>query len=117
MSMNFLLWLQGLRSPLLTAFFTAMTFLGSEDFLLLFVPLIYWCVNRTLGLRVASVFFASEYVNEVLKGVVAEPRPGPPVEPLAQDTAPGTAWPSGHAENTAAVWGSLAGLVRRGWLL
>ena len=81
------------------------------------MPVIYWCVNRTLGLRLAGVFFASQYLNEVLKGIVAEPRPGPPVVPLDQDTAPGTAWPSGHAENSAALWGAFAGLVRRGWLL
>src|SRR5262249_3757044 len=39
--------------------------------------------------------------------------PGPPIIPLALDTAQGAAWPSGHAQNTAAVWGTFAALLRR----
>ncbi len=109
---DLLLWLQGLRHPVLTGFFALMTFFGSEEFILIFLAVIYWCVNRTVGLRVALVFIGSQYANEVLKYVAHEPRPGPPVEPLYTDTAPGAAWPSGHAQNTAAAWGTLAGLIR-----
>jgi membrane-associated phospholipid phosphatase len=109
---DLLLWLQGLRNPLLTGFFALMTFVGSEEFILAFLALVYWCVNRTLGLRLGLVFIGSQYLNEVLKGVVNEARPGPPVAPLYPETATGSAWPSGHAQNTAATWGTLAGLVR-----
>src|SRR5690349_23590805 len=101
---DLLVWLQGLRTPLLTQFFALMTFFGSEEFILAFLALVYWCVNRTVGLRLGLVFIGSQYVNEVLKGIVDEPRPGPPVEPLYTDTAPGSSWPSGHAQNTAAAW-------------
>jgi hypothetical protein len=69
-------------------------------------------VNRTVGLRVGMVFIGSQYTNEVLKGFVNEARPVSPVEPLYTDTAPGSSWPSGHAQNTAAAWGTLAGLIR-----
>ena len=109
---NLLLWVQGLRNPLLTGFFALMTFFGSEEFILAFLALVYWCVNRTAGLRVGLVVIGSQYINEVLKYVAHEPRPGSPVEPLYTDTAPGWAWPSGHAQNTAAAWGTLAGLIR-----
>jgi membrane-associated phospholipid phosphatase len=109
---DLLVWVQGLRNPLLTGFFALMTFFGSEEFILAFLALVYWCVNRTVGLRVGLVFIGSQYVNEVLKYVAHEPRPGSPVEPLYTDTAPGWAWPSGHAQNTAAAWGTLAGLIR-----
>jgi membrane-associated phospholipid phosphatase len=109
---DLLVWLQGLRNPLLTQFFALMTFFGSEEFILAFLALVYWCVNRTVGLRLGLVFIGSQYANEVLKGLVNEPRPGPPVEPLHPETAPGAAWPSGHAQNTAAAWGTLAGLIR-----
>lgn len=109
---DLLVWLQGLRNPLLTQFFALMTFFGSEEFILAFLALVYWCVSRTVGLRLGLVFIGSQYANEVLKGLVNEPRPGPPVEPLHPETAPGAAWPSGHAQNTAAAWGTLAGLIR-----
>jgi membrane-associated phospholipid phosphatase len=109
---DLLVGLQGLRNPLLTGFFALMTFVGSEEFILAFLALVYWCVNRTVGLRLGLVFIGSQYLNEVLKGVINEARPGPPIEPLYPDTAPGSSWPSGHAQNTAAAWGTLAGLVR-----
>lgn len=109
---DLLVWLQGLRNPLLTQFFALMTFFGSEEFILAFLALVYWCVSRTVGLRLGLVFIGSQYANEVLKGLVNEPRPGPPVEPLHPETAPGAAWPSGHAQNSAAAWGTLAGLIR-----
>jgi membrane-associated phospholipid phosphatase len=96
----------------LTPFFALMTFFGSEEFILAFLAVVYWCVNRTVGLRLGLVFIGSQYANEVVKGLVIEPRPGPPIEPLYPETAPGSAWPSGHAQNSAATWGTLAGLIR-----
>src|SRR5262249_17504902 len=97
----------------LTAFFTAMTSLGSEEFILAFLAVVYWCVNRTLGLRLGLVLIGSQYLNELLKAWANTARPGPPIIPLALDTAQGAAWPSGHAQNTAAVWGTFAALLRR----
>src|SRR4051794_6684053 len=96
---DFLLWLQGLRNPLLDAFFGIVTFIGSEEFLLLFLAVVYWCVNRTLGLRLAVVLLCSQYVNEVLKNLTLVARPfeaNPAIQPLYPDTAIGTSsWPSG----------------------
>ncbi len=113
---DFLLWLQDRRSPALTALFGLITFLGSEDFLLLLVPLVYWCINRTLGLRLTLVLLGSQYLNETLKEWIAQPRPGPPLLPLLPATGGGYGFPSGHAQNTAALWGTLAGLTRRPWV-
>ena len=112
-STDFLLWLQDHRNPVLTALFGLITFLGSEDFLLLLVPLVYWCINRTLGLRLTLALLGSEYLNQTLKEWIAEPRPGPPLLPLLPETGGGYGFPSGHAQNTAALWGTLAGLIRR----
>jgi membrane-associated phospholipid phosphatase len=114
---DFLLWLQELRNPVFTAFFAAMTFIGSEEFLLLFLAVVYWCVNRTLGLRLGLVLLGSEYVNELLKDATSVTRPHAPIVPLYTDTTLGTSsWPSGHAQNTAALWGTLAALVRLRWV-
>lgn len=120
-STDFLLWLQGLRNPIFDAFFFAMTFIGSEEFLLLFLAVVYWCVNRTVGLQIAVVLLCSQYANEVLKNLTAIARPfeaNPAIIPLFPDTTIETpAWPSGHAQNTAALWITFAGLVRRSWLM
>ncbi len=112
-STDFLLWLQDHRNPLLTTVFGALTFLGSEDFLLLLVPVVYWCINRTLGLRITLALLGSQYLNQTLKEWIAEPRPGPPLITLLPDTGGGYGFPSGHAQNSAALWGTLAGLLRQ----
>ena len=112
-AIDFLLWLQGLRNGLLDGFFALITFLGSEEFLLAFLALVYWCYNRTVGLRLAVVFLASQYINSLLKTFTNVQRPGPPIVPLNEETTLGTSsWPSGHAQNSAAAFGTLAGLVR-----
>lgn len=113
-AIDFLLWLQGLRNGVLDGFFALMTFLGSEEFLLAFLALVYWCYNRTVGLRLAVVFLMSQYVNSVLKTFTNVQRPGPPVVPLNIDTTLGTSsWPSGHSQNAAAAFGAFAGMLRR----
>jgi len=43
-------WLQ----PVLTFF----TFLGNEEFYLVIVPLLYWCVNAGFGLRIGTMLMA-----------------------------------------------------------
>src|SRR3954452_18540018 len=119
-AINFLLWLQSLRNPVFDLFFTGVTLLGSEDFLLVFLAVVYWCVNRTLGLRLGLGFLSSQYLNETLKDLTGVLRPfatSQALLPVSRDSTLGTsAWPSGHAQNTAALWGTLAGLVRRRWL-
>lgn len=111
---DFLVWLQSFRSGLLDGFFALATFIGSEEFLLGFLALVYWCYNRTMGLRLAIVFLASQYINGVLKTLTNVTRPGPPVSLLNEETTLGTSsWPSGHAQNAAGTFGTMAALVKR----
>ena len=48
-----ILWLQHRFSPELDLMFTIITCLGNEGFYLLLLPLIYWCVDRGQGARLA----------------------------------------------------------------
>ena len=43
------------------------TFLGSEDFYFLLLPLVYWCVDAGLGLRVAMTLMTSVSLNYFAK--------------------------------------------------
>ena len=110
--------LQALGSPALDGIFLAITQLGGELFFFLLIPLIYWCVDKRFGIRLAVLFLLSALANLWLKALFNAPRPyqvdsrvrliGP------EESNPG--FPSGHAQSTATVWGELGRHTRRAWM-
>jgi len=111
-----ILWLQQF-SPTLNLPFRALTFVGDEEFFLLFLPFLYWCLDRRSGARLTLLFLLSAYTNALAKVLVDQPRPfevDPRVQQLSAATGGGL--PSGHTQNTTAVWGYLAFQHRRRWL-
>ena len=90
------------------------SFLGTENFFLLILPVIYWCVDAGLGIRVAFMLITSNYLNGIFKLLFAGPRPywvSDKVIPLAVEPTFGV--PSGHAQNAVAVWGVIAAAQRK----
>lgn len=112
-----ILWLQQFR-PGLDLPFRAFTFIGDELFFLLFLPLIYWCLDRRTGARVTLLFLVSAYVNAVAKELFDQPRPALYDTRVwaYSDVGGSGGFPSGHTQNPLAVWGYLAAKVRRTWL-
>jgi len=95
----------------------AITFVGSEEFFLLVLPAIYWCLDATLGFRVALILLISSSLNGALKLAFHAPRPywvSPQVKAFAAETSFGA--PSGHAQVATGVWGMIAATVRRLWV-
>jgi len=91
------------------------TFLGNENFFFLVLPLIYWSLDAKLGLQVAFILTTSNYVNAIVKVIFTSPRPywvSAEVEPISVETTFGI--PSGHAQNSAAIWGMMAAGVSAG---
>jgi membrane-associated phospholipid phosphatase len=112
---NFILWLQSLGNWLVAPmkFFS---FLGTEEFFLLFMPILYWCVDAAIGLRVGTILLLSNGLNSALKLAFHSPRPfwySPKVAAHAFEGSFGI--PSGHAQTAAGVWGMLAASLRRVW--
>lgn len=94
-------------------FFTA---LGNENFFFLVLPLLYWSVDTGLGLRIAFILAASNYLNSIIKLLFAAPRPywvSAQVTPSFHENSFGI--PSGHAQNAAAFSGIAAGWVNKRW--
>jgi membrane-associated phospholipid phosphatase len=103
-----ILWFQQF-SPALDLPFKAFTFLGDETFYLIFMPLIYWCIDRRTGARLFFLLLFSAYLNAVAKVLAGQPRPfiyDPRVKALVH--AGGGGLPSGHTQNAVVVWGFLA---------
>lgn len=110
-----ILYLQGLGEWLTPAMgiFTA---LGYEQFYVLFLLVLYWCVNASLGLRLGLMLFFSGGINHLFKVAFHGPRPywyDPRVRALSTEITFGV--PSGHAQNAVLLWGLMAVKVRRGW--
>jgi membrane-associated phospholipid phosphatase len=96
------------------------TFLGTEDFFILALPILYWCVDSMLGIQVAVLLLVTTNLNAAFKLALHAPRPywySPKVRALASETSFGV--PSGHAQTAATIWGLLAASLRKwwGWLI
>jgi membrane-associated phospholipid phosphatase len=92
------------------------SFLGTEDFFLLVLPLVYWSVDARLGVRVGFILITGNCLNSVFKLVLAGPRPywvSAQVIPFGAESTFGV--PSGHSQHSVSVWGMLASGVGRRW--
>jgi membrane-associated phospholipid phosphatase len=111
-------WIRGIQAlgAWLQAPMQFFSFLGTENFFLLILPLLYWSINTQLGMRVGFVLLTSVYLNGILKLLFAGPRPywvSKDVIPFAAESSFGV--PSGHAQNAVGVWGILAAGLRKRW--
>ena len=96
------------------------SYLGTEEFFFLVLPLIYWCIDAGLGLRVGLILVTSNMINFVGKQAFAGPRPywySSHVRGLWAETSFGV--PSGHAQHAAVVWGTIAAFIKgaRAWFV
>ena len=92
------------------------SFLGSLEFMLLFMPFLFWCWDAPRGFRVGLILVASHGLNAALKVVLHGPRPywiDPSVKALS--TQPSFGMPSGHAQNAVSIWGLTAHLIHKRW--
>jgi membrane-associated phospholipid phosphatase len=113
--------IQTVHNPVLDAFFNLVTSLGSAEFYLVLIPLLYWCVDKYLAQRLAYLFLFSVYGSAALKHLFRHPRPFEyETRVLKLDLVPagelGYGLPSTHSQGAITVWGYLAIQVRRRWL-
>ena len=114
--MQFIIAVQQMGGPFWDDFFKAVTFTGEEMFYLLFVPILFWAIDHRTAARVGFAFLISAYVNPILKDLFLQPRPYE-LNPLVADhEVPGSGMPSGHAQSSVFVWGTLAWQIGRGWV-
>lgn len=111
--MSFLYFLEGLRSPLLDAFFAAVTHAGEETLFIVFGMLLFWCVSKKHGYYLLLVSFAGTIINQFLKLLFRVPRPWVrdpefTIVESARAEATGYSFPSGHTQMAVGMYGSLA---------
>lgn len=116
-SPDIILFIQQMTNPILDWVFIAVTFLGNEEFYLIAIPILYWCVDKKFALKLGIVFLLSAYVNDLLKEIFQTPRPDPAVvRVLYPESGGGYAFPSGHSQGAAVFWGTIAWQLRQAWV-
>ena len=111
--MEFLRLLEGLRTPIGDAFFSAITHLGEETIFIVVGLLFFWCINKKQGYFILTVGFLGTIINQFLKLVFRIPRPwirDPQftIVESARAEATGYSFPSGHTQSSVGVFGSIA---------
>lgn len=112
---NVILTLQSWSHPVLDWVLIGASFLGTEEFYMLFLPVLVWCLDKKAGVRVALLVLFSTYLNQAAKAICQSPRPDPDVVRWMISTD-GWGFPSGHAQTTTALFGYLVSWIRpRAW--
>lgn len=113
---DFIRAVQTVHGPVLDAVFKGITFMGEEEFFLVLLPLIFWCVDFAAGARLGVVFLLSAYVNVGLKDIFQHPRPFDLDPTVKLHEVGGYGLPSGHSQSAVVVWGTIALEFRKRWL-
>lgn len=110
--------IQTISNPFLDYFFIAVTMLGSSGFYFIFIPIFYWCVDKRFGLKLGLILISSIYVNTILKEItkIARPIGYPGIRSIFTQSAGGYSFPSGHAQGSTTVWGTLMVHYQKKWL-
>ena len=116
MDIDILLILQSFREgagAAFTEFLSKMTWFGEMNVVLIFMGLIYWCVNKEIGTYLLMGWSGNRIVNGVLKVSVCAYRPWIRDARIIPDAdakalATGYSFPSGHSMNGASLFGGLA---------
>jgi membrane-associated phospholipid phosphatase len=112
--MHIINFLQSFSNPILDKIFILITMMGEETFLILFIALIFWCINKRLGYKLGFAILSGNVLNSALKITFHAKRPffmnG--IRSLRVDTATGFSFPSGHTQGTAELWTIIAREVK-----
>ncbi len=108
--MQFLYFLEGIRTPFLDKFFALVTHLGEETVFLALAIIIFWCVSKKSGYYLMTVGFFGILANQFLKLLCRIPRPWVKdpnftIVESARAEATGYSFPSGHTQSVTAALG------------
>ena len=102
--MDFLRLLEGMRTPVISAFMSLVTYCGDEIFFMILALVAFWCINKRGGYYIFLVGFLGTVGNQFLKLLFRIPRPWVldpdfTIVESARAAATGYSFPSGHTQN------------------
>ena len=110
--MSFLYLLEEIRTPILDRLFLAITFCGHEIVTIAVFLAILWCVDKKHGYTMLYAGLFGMMLNLLLKAIFQVERPWVldenfTIVEAARATANGYSFPSGHTQNSVALYGGL----------
>ena len=105
--MEFLKFLEGIRTPFGDAFFSLVTHLGEETIFIVAGLLFFWCLDKKKGYFILSVGFLGTVINQFLNFTIVE---------SARAEAAGYSFPSGHTQSALGVFGGIARVQKQLWI-
>lgn len=115
--LQFLKWLESIRTGFFTTLFEGITILGEETLVILFVVALWFAVDSRLAQKVFFVTICSTGLNGIVKNLAKVPRPfDKGVLPVRKETATGFSFPSGHTQSFS-TWSTLFAIqYKKKWL-
>lgn len=111
--MEFLWFLEGIRTPALTLFFRFWTLFGEEMLIFAIICVLFWCADKKLAYKIAFTMFISGLLVQGMKIIFRVERPwirDPKFHAVdgATLTATGYSFPSGHTQGATSFFGTIA---------
>ncbi len=111
--MQFLYLLEKIRNPVLDFVFSLITHIGEETVFLVLALLFFWCIGKREGYYMLIVGLVGTVINQMAKLIFKIPRPWVrdpnfTIVESARAEATGYSFPSGHTQNVAGTFGSVA---------
>jgi len=119
--MEFLYWLESIRTPVGDVFMSLITHFGAEMLFMAVAMTVMWCVDKYQGYYLLIVCFLGTQLNQLLKATFRVERPwvrDPQFSPVADavEGATGYSFPSGHTQCSVGLYGGLARWNKITWL-
>jgi undecaprenyl-diphosphatase len=119
--MEFLRFLESIRTGIGDFFFATVTHIGEEVFFLAIAILFYWCISKRQGYYILITGVVGSVINQWLKILCRIPRPWildsnfkPVGDAVAEAT--GYSFPSGHTQNVAGTFGCIGRYNKQRWV-
>ena len=113
--LNFIEWLQQIRSPLLDIFFKGLNFFDTTHFFFILIPFLWFGKNWKVGMRLFTIVLINRGVVSILKDFFAAPRPYHLIPKLGVIEVSGHGFPSGGATMAVLLAGLLISYEKRQW--
>lgn len=119
--MDFLYFLESIRTSWLNTFMLLITQLGDETAFLVVALILFWCVDKKRGYYVLAVGFLGTLANQFMKLYFRIPRPWVvdrnfTIVEDARAAATGYSFPSGHTQSSVGTFGAIAYTSKSIWL-
>lgn len=119
--MEFLRWLETIRTPIGDVLMSTVTHLGEETFFMVISLIFFWCVDKYRGYFLLFTGFCGTVCCQFLKILCRIPRPWVldpdfTIVESARAEATGYSFPSGHTQCAVNVYGGIARSSKRRWV-